>query len=446
MAAREGEWTVLPLTGSGLMDAADGARRLSNYLQRSFGSSLGPHAEVDMFSGRVRFNHVAGQLPLAGVTWLVRPKFMEAVHWPARLSSWAAVGYAVRPRSVAVLPGPVSAGSLPTGLADLLARHWSRLMSAALDDSPLISFQRVSQKVGAVRGRVLLGKTLTLPPHQRHRLYCEYSQLQSSLPALRLLSWAAGHLRSTSLLPSTREALSLVAERLPAPGGEAPAVTLTELRLPPGSDAYLEPLRIAVALAVGASPRTAQQDRHHWATASLAVHTYDAFEGLVSLGYREAAQRLGLDHKPQMPITIARRVAAPAWRPAYQATDDSRRAIADDVLILKQPGGTLRFITSETKYKVGAEADSGRPTREDIYQAVTACLALNGEAALLVQPLPERVPRGRVGLELFRLLANDTALAHDMNVGVLRLDLRYGEQGPLAAVADQLQRGLSALM
>lgn len=431
------EGQILQLPGGTSTAALSGAaRRTEAILRRAFGAPPSPFITVDSAAATVRFDHVAGQIPLGRTVYLVRPKFMSQPNWTARLATWAAAGHEVRPRSITVLDGPVDARSMPTGLADLLARHYAALLKHALDNQPLAGFQRVRRSLPAARGRLLVAEAIVLPPHRRHLLPYEFSRLETSVPALRLLAWTTAHLQQLSRMPSSRQVLRTLSEQLPPSSAAPPEVTIEGLRLPPGSDAYREPLRIAVALAAGARAATAAERRGGTSSASLAVCTYAAFEGLVSLGYREAARRLGLGHRQQDRVLIAQRSAAPAVRHAYAASQDSRIASADDVITGPGQDARTRF-TSDTKYKIG-KPFRAKVDREDLYQVFTTAVAAGTAVAAVVQPLDEIVPKGTTGVEILDVPGGQRGAL--VRIGLLRLDLRGSSAGPVADSADQLAR------
>lgn len=440
-AAVEGHPVRLPAAISAV-DAARAAKRTDAVLRRAFRAAPpSPFVTVDAASGTVRFNHVAGQIPLGRDIYLVRPKFMAAPNWTARLASWAAAGHEIRPRSVAVLDGPVDARSMPTGLADLLARHYAALLKHALDNQPLNGFQRVRRNLPAARGRLLVAQAISLPPHRRNLLPYEFSRLETSVPALLLLAWAGTHLAHLSRLPSTRQALRSLNEQLPPPSAAPPQFDFAALRLPPGSDAYREPLRIAAALVAGARAATAAERRGGTSSASLAVCTYAAFEGLVTLAYRDAARQLGLRHRQQAPAPIGSRSAAPADRRAYAAEHDSRTAYADDLIFGRNQGRPVR-LTSDTKYKTG-QPFRAKVDREDVYQVFTTAVAAQADTAAVVQPLDEAVPKGTTGVDILDVPGGE----HDalVRIGLLRLDLRGSTASPVADAAEQVVRLITAM-
>lgn len=427
------------------------AEQINRFLRVSFGRSLGPFVAVDGVARRVTFNHIAGQLSLGGAPYLIRPKFMSQVNWTTRLATWARLGYAERPNCFTLLPGPVRAEGLPTGLVDLLALHYLRRVEFALADHPLVSFQRVTRDLSYVRGRLLVGRNLSRLPHEHHRMWCSFTRLEPNIRALQLLAWAAERLERLVVMPDVKQGLRLLLSRLPVEPADVGPVEVASLRLARGAWAYEEPLQMANALARGHSPAVASGAGTR-RSASFVVCTFEAFEGVVSAAFAVVAARIDMRHETQRWTTFARRTASPATQ-GLTVDRGERQLRPDDVLAHDYPMTDPRVLVSDSKYVSpgGSDDEPKLPAvdRGHFYQVVTAAIARSADAALVVQPYPESLPPGRAGLEIFTVQAvAGGLLTRDLRIGVMRLDLRpsVAAVDPLSQLADQVQAAVQHLI
>lgn len=428
--ALEERWEALPRTLSAesrlrLRSAVDVQNRV---LRRAFRKNR-PGALIEMHPSMssIRFSGVAGHVVLSNFTFHVRPKFMLEDNWMKRFVRLASLGLMHAPNSVALLPGSVAAAAQNVVLADLLSNYFVSLLERAINDHPLWLYRRRQANRTYARGRLLVHRHALSPPHRKHTLPCAYSELTTDNQTVRLLRWACQVLESRCSFASSRRRLRSVLSRLPHVTRDGPPSLQQLESLPPSAKTYREPVRIAAELLrTGAAGRAAEREGLSSSSmTTLAVSMKDSFEGLVSRLMEGAARELGMQHQRQHEITLARRTTKNVGSP-------KRIAKPDDVLFSWHSHDAARRVyslTVDAKYKGRLKRPSDRHlmkqfrlSSEDFYQVVSASLASDSDAGLLIQPRVEDLPE-EVAFSERWVVDQKAALREPLLIGVIQLDL-----------------------
>jgi len=351
---------------------------------------------------KLRFEAVAGFVSLGGLDAHIAPKVWPTPkgkpgsddgsdtgaavpdandHWRALLDRMLEVGGGRAGQAIAVLPDALHAGLDERGLLEPIARYYADRLLHALDEQPLMAYQRLREDTPFLRGGLRLVKQLTRPPHQQHRLACEYSRLTKENPCVDLLRWANGMFYRLARLPSTRRRLAAAMERMGKSQRLPPPHVIARLRSPVGADPYKEPLEFARALYLS---RERCGQRGSSKTTGVLIRMNDFFEAFVSGLYRRLAARRGDGFRATRQAVTP--LAHSNWE-GYRKDSGRHEVRPDDVLIQND----RVILTSDAKYKGRQPTTKDSKTYEridaaDLYQVISACVATNTPHGLVVRP------------------------------------------------------------
>ncbi len=371
---REGVWKPLPPWTVGRTSAlAREVMRVDRVLTKSLPAGLAPFLEYDGAGHRLRARYVAGWLRVGELDLVVIPACVsDGPSWLETFSSWFLLAAEQAPQSVAYLSGRLALDRRDDTLLDLLALRYLRSLSRAVEEQPLVAYDRVVMRTPESRGRLLVERNSRLLPHQLLALWHERSVLGLPSSAFQLLGWATSWLAQRARLAPVRQGLQALG--LDLPESEEPPAVGGAWRLTAGAAAYEEPLAIARDLArrVRNGTRESKRDDEHPAFASLLMKTYEAYEALISAGWAEVAASKGWTHRAQQKRTLAT---------VASGTGDAERETRTDDALSTRRGRTI--LVSDSKYKL--DPDRG-VSREDLYQSISTCVSHEVEHGLLVLP------------------------------------------------------------
>ena len=377
---------------------------------------------------RLRFSGIAGYLELAGIPFVIVPKYSSCPKATDEFIDLLPIAVTFEPSCVSIDPRGVRAQRLSLRMRDLIGAYFADQVSRALRSQPLRMYQRVQERRSSLRGRLLTGQHLRSLPHQRHQLPCDFSAFTQDNPIVGLLRWCATELRRMSSLSVVRRRLAAVeAAILPVPFDVAGPLPKLE-SVPASASEYREPVRLALAVArgkLGAAPGTQTTRVPISQTASVLVLTHKAFQGLVSAVMTQAVKPLGLTERRQQTKAYAQRL-----------TDNRKRYLMPDEILVDGAGSPI--MVGDAKY-VGRSEHSNGIESEHFYQVSSAARAFGVRSALIVAPRIEGVGDEFEEWELVHGAVEDTVV-----IGVYRLDVRRMAAEP-GGVIENVTEALSRI-
>lgn len=279
-----------------------------------------------------------------------------------------------------------------------------RIFAAEVEDliarGILRGYRSVTEDLNTVRGRILIAETIHAHPALRDKHWCSFSQFTPNILENRIIHWVSYCLQGyTYKEASLTGRLYRIGQVLAGVELDSNARTLFDkLEFHRLNDAYQPSLAMARILldhmtfsgANGQEPFLAYMIDMNW-----------LFEKYLGVVIQQYSKRWGIRivEQERHPLDL-----------------DQQFTIKPDVIIYRK---NIPVLILDAKYKM-AESEA------DLYQMLTYCHTLFVQKAILVHPVSEHVPNGRV---LFRGPGNIQVkyLALDLSGGPKELD----EQGKL---------------
>lgn len=397
-------------------------------------------------SNSIRFSGIAGQINLAGITFLIRPKYSETQEWLAgwsrMLSSQYTSGTTKRVRrSVLVLPRAVQSSAGQTCYCDPVAGWFADCLDEALSQGPLSIYRRLKRSSRYVKGRILVEESLRRGRADTCSLVCSHSE-QNRLNVLTgVLSLCCLELAHQVKSPSLRRKLHDLQSRL------GPALPFNALlpdhlrRQVPVIQGYDEVLEFAFSYLKYKQLRNSRSYNNPLETWSVLADMDVCFESFVTELARISASKLKLSPpKTQVPRELFHRT----W-PSGGPSPIPRKT-KPDVVLLDQAPSVVACL--DAKYKINSGTDKSCPMG-DLYQILSACIAFGTRHGVLVYPMSERIAGQLPEKPLFEIWESVTSscLGERISVGMVHLDLRMlsGSTG-LVFLSEQLAGSIHQLI
>lgn len=420
------------------VELTSGVLAVSKALKAQIGRSVLESAP----DGSLRIAHgLAGYLRVGTKAIYVIPKCFESASgasvWGTTVPEYLSVCRGLSARAVGVTG--TGAFSVSPKLVAWWADHYALVLAKALSRYPYLRYQEVTARQTYLRGRLNWPGQVRELSMGGYHLICQYKRYQQDNPANRLLRWAAeqfvGLARSTEARMRLRQCLD---ELSGVAGGIPDRVSVRSIAVPSSSAIYREPVLIAQALYDAKFP-------------SLATGTVPATGIVVDMQSSFESFLNGIVHR----VSRSRTGQLRKWTYESQSQAAFAHPVKGGGEFATKPDNTIidtRLgigVVIDAKYK-GVTADRPghsyeRPTSNDLYQVVSACIARKWRGAIIVSP--STTPGVQGVLREWVVPVRYAGMATDIKVVHVRLDLASLESSQgLPAMVDELRAHVARLM
>lgn len=396
--------------------------------------SVRPPVSIEGAS-KVAFHGIAGQVNLAGYTFLIRPKYALSTEW---LPGWSRMltiqSSKNKKRKVVVLHSEVSASSNQAFYVDIVADWYAESLEEALRFGPLSIYCRRKAASSYVKGRIMVDRTLRLSLSGKPQFFCSFSAHRSRNELTGLLSLCCVELAGQVRSPSLRRRLEGLAEKL------GPAIDL-RVALPTHikrtvqyTQGYGALLDFAFTFLASRKLREFRGASNPLMTSSVLADMDVCFESFVSEITRRLAKENGYLHKEQSARLLFRRIQPREGKPAEKRFTRPDVVLSDREFIL--------CIDAKYKGRAGQLDGSFLLPISDLYQLFSACIAFNCSHGLFLQPLTDSEG---FELEIWESVIG-TQIRKKVIFGTLKLDINcLQEQNGIAMIKDQIRDAIAQI-
>lgn len=260
---------------------------------------------------------------------------------------------------------------------DVIAEYYVKILTSALKQSRITTYEEYVQKTAAIRGKVLIHKQLSEPITDA-KTWCKFKQISRNNIYNQLLRWACLYLHGASSNISTKKKLANLAREFDCGSELLSKRTVSDIRLPRKYKMFTESAQLAKNLYLGNARLKEKTSANGNKINGYVINMEKAFENIICYFSRLASLDLGFTHKAQANMILAVNNDYPELD--YFVRPDDLILYNDEKLII------------DAKYKIVADDYEYRkkPNREDIYQMISNCIAYQATEAILLYPLVEK--------------------------------------------------------
>ena len=322
----------------------------------------------------IRFNGIAANINFNGIELIVKPKISDkAVNSIDLLMRTLYLRILKTCRSnlnsVIYFTSMSTEDITDDTFIDCIAQYYLDKLSFAMQKLPIVIYYLKEEKRSAIKGKVLIQRELQSPIRDG-KTWCRYKMLSRDNEYNALLRWCCNYFADNVSSKSLRFKLNKTAELLEGSAENLSALSVKQMRLPRNFDAYKEPFAIAKDIYLYNNKttriRTKAKD-----ICGYVINMETAFENIVCYYAERFSLKRQILHIPQADILFATSNSGKASMDFHIRPDD----------LLVKDG---RKLVMDAKYKYMSLND--KPSREDLYQMVSSCIAHKTNEAILIYP------------------------------------------------------------